>query len=60
MYQYKQNFHSKWCASISGSPSEPCNCPCSEEVEHIYFTCKCGKRYGTKHGLKIHQGTKKH
>lgn len=58
---YKQNFHSNWCASLHGSPLEPCNCPCSEEIDHVYFTCRiCGNRYGTKHGLETHQRMKKH
>lgn len=59
-FQYKQNYHSKWCRMLSGSPVEPCNCPCSEEVKHIYFTCTCGKRYGTKHGLETHKRMQKH
>ena len=31
MKKYKQTLHSSWCASISGSPAELCNCPASEE-----------------------------
>lgn len=60
MYQYRQTLHSYWCAWLSGSPAEPCNCPASEEIKTKLYACSCGKSYGLKHGLITHQRMSKH
>ena len=55
MYKYKQEMHSDWCASLNGSPSEPCDCPASEIDEQESFKCDvCGRGYCSKTALKIH------
>lgn len=55
MKKFKQEVCSNWCARFSGSPSEPCNCPASEEVERETFRCNvCKRQYGSEQGLKTH------
>jgi len=60
MKRYKQNLHSCWCASLSGSPQELCDCPASEEIKDNVYKCNiCGKTYGVEQGLKVHQWKEK-